>query len=143
MPSALSGECECEPGAQAEENETATMKTTIATIAAMLLLACATHAQTIAPDGTWLSPREAVERPLGQTVRVRTGPMQISGNTGTVSGVLALLDDAALRREQQLAQQRLNSPNRRFHGRYTATVRARPSGERYLHFHRSAGTSTD
>jgi hypothetical protein len=120
------------------------MKTTITTIKVALLLLCGTtEAQTIAPDGTWLSPREAVERPLGQTVRVRTGPMQLTGNTGTVSGVLALLDDAALRREQQLAKQRLNSPNRRFHGRYTATVRARPSGERYLHFHRSAGTSTD
>jgi hypothetical protein len=120
------------------------MKNTITTpIAALLLLCGTTEAQTIAPDGTWLSPGEAIQQPIGQTVRVRTGPMQLSGNTGTVGGVLAFLDDAALRRESALNEMRRKAPARQFFGRYTATVRARPSGERYLHFHRSAGTSTE
>ena len=106
-------------------------------------LAAIANAQTIAPSGAWLTPQEAASQPLGQTVRVRTPPMTLTGQTGTVAGVLAYLDEAALRRERQLAQMRRDAPARRFFGRFTATVRARPSGERYLHFHRSAGTSTE
>lgn len=114
-------------------------------LVAILLPAAPARSQSVAPDGTWLSPREAVARPVGQTVRVRTGPFSLGGgsNTGTVSGVLALLDPAALQREQTLRAMRERNPRREYFGRYTATVQARPNGDRYLHFHRSAGTSTD